>query len=104
MTAEIVALDAALARAGQDVVLKRTSSGTGDVPLRAAVRGFRPDELVGGIKQGDRSVVISPSRLGGVPVKAGDALVIAGKRHNVETVDLINVQGVLVRLNLVVRG
>lgn len=104
MTAEIVALDAALERVGQDVVLLRAASGSGEIPLRAMVRGFRPSELVGGIKQGDRSVVLSPTGLGGIPAKAGDGLKIAGKRCNVETVELFHMGMALVRLELVVRG
>lgn len=106
MPSEAIAmLDAQITAHGQSVTLKTGRDGNAQtLSLQAFVRGLKPDELVGGLKQGDRSVIISPTDLAAAAIKAGDALLIAGKRCNIETVDLIHMRDVIVRLNLVVRG
>ncbi len=123
MTPELAALDRALARAGETVILRRTTGTTPqvsfDVECKAMVRGYRPEELVGGITQTDSLVILSPtsieraqwpgaqspSAFGDVRVpKKGDKVVIQGRTRNVEAVGPIYVRGELVRIELRVLG
>ena len=119
----INALDRGLAARGEDVVLRRIS-GSGpsatsiDVVCRAVVRGYRPEELVGGIAQGDSQVILSPSEirvsgwpdLGGSPSgtaslpRKGDKLIVQGRMRTIEAVAPIQVAAELVRIDLQVRG
>lgn len=109
----IADLDAELAETGQNVTLRRLVANGADItrPFRAFVRGYRPDELVGGIDQGDTLVVMSPT---GLPTEFADAdatrlrqndlIEIDGKERNVEYVDPVRINGTLVRINALVRG
>ncbi len=92
----IAMLDRQLARHGEDVSL---NGGT----KRAFVRGYKPDELVGDVRQTDRLVVLSPTDLGAQPVRGGK-VVIAGKTHNIEAAGLTLLANTLVRIDLRVRG
>lgn len=106
----IASLDATLAEHGQPVTLRRLGSPNVDVTLPAFVRGYQPNELVGGIVQGDTMVTISPTGIGTWPSgasevpKKNDKVVIAGRLRNVEMPDPIYLAGTLVRVNLQVRG
>lgn len=106
----IAALDRALAANGEDIVLRRmTHVGTISTPsdrpgIRAHVRGYRPDELVGNIAQGDRQVILSPSGLGGDLPKQGDSVVLDGRGCRIEAAAMIRVGGVVVRIELQVKG
>lgn len=101
----IAALDRQIALHGQDVVLRR---GATDYSMRGWVRGYRPDELAGGIQQGDSDVVLSPTGLAaagfvGAP-KRLDVIVTAGRARRVEYADPVQIGGKTVRHNLQVRG
>jgi hypothetical protein len=98
----IARLDAALARTGEDIVVKR---GASTVACRASVRGLRPEEVVGTATLADLSVVISPTGFGsyGLP-RVNDKCVVKSKERQVKFVDPIYVAGVWVRCNLVVAG
>lgn len=108
----IAALDAALAVAGEDVTLQRLASGVtvaNTASCRAMVRGYKPEELVGAIVQGDTQVILSPTDLtaGNWPANMivnGDKVVIQGRRRNVEAAAPILMTGTLVRIELQVRG
>ncbi|MDF2809321.1 MAG: hypothetical protein K0S56_352 [Microvirga sp.] len=115
--AAIAALDKQLRRHGQDAVLRRSTwSGTTknsvDVTVRITLRGYAPDELVGGITQGDSEVVMSPTQINAAgwpsgapePPKAGDTLVSAGRARAVIAAEPIYLGGELVRIDLQVRG
>jgi hypothetical protein len=121
-----------LAAHGQDVTLQRVTQGAGGtqikykVECRAFVRGYRPDELVGGILQGDSKVTLSAAEIeeqgwpgpqsSKVPVgqdlskqdmrvpRKGDDIYIAGKLRNVEVGVPIYLDNVLVRIELMARG
>ncbi len=119
-------LDAMLAAFGQDVTLRRVTGTTNqanvDCTCRALVRGYRADELAGGIIQGDSLVILSATDIiaaqwpGGQPVtspptgldvrvpRKGDKIVSAGKVRNVEAADPVYVDGDLHRINVTVRG
>lgn len=109
----IADLDAEIAETGQDVVLVRIMADADDLerPHRAFVRGYRPDEMVGGLQQGDTLVTLSPT---GLPAEFADTdasrlarndlIRIDGRLRNVEFVEPVRVAGTLVRMNLTVRG
>jgi hypothetical protein len=104
--AELIAdLDAALARVGQDVILRKMNSTTGQLTVRARVRFYKPDEIAGIIQQGDSKVVLSPTGLGdfGVPPQNG-YVVVNGTPRRIISPNPIYVGGTLVRIELQVRG
>lgn len=72
-------------------------------PVPALVRGFKPEALVGALRQGDRSVVLSPTGLAALPGQ-DDGVIIEGRRCNVEQAEIIRMGNSVVRINLVARG
>jgi len=91
-----------------------------DVEVLAAVRSYRPDELVGDIRQTDSLAIISPTPIGraqwpggelptagvadpSLPRK-GDKLVVAGRVRSIEFVAPIYIAGELVRIELRILG
>lgn len=101
----IADLDAALAQAGEDVLIHTVAAGVPDAgaSARASVRGYKPDELAGDINQSDRKLVLSPTDVP-TPPEEDDKVTIAGKTFNIEAVEAIRVQNVLVRIELQARG
>jgi hypothetical protein len=119
----IADLDAALATDGEQIVLQRMTLGPGNAPIAfsvhclAFVRGYEPNEMVGGITQQDSRVIISPTEIVAagwtsgkpanedrrVPMK-GNKAVIAGKVRNVEAAVGKYVGGELVRIEMRVLG
>lgn len=107
----IARLNSALARRGQDVTVRRYTAPTGnprpktDIGSRAFVRAMNADELIGAITQTSSNVVLSPTGLSVLlPLRTDDKVVIAGRERNVQVVKPIEVDGTLVRINLVVAG
>jgi hypothetical protein len=121
----IAELDAALTSDGEDIVLRRvvgTSNQTFiDVPCRAFVRGYEVKDLIPGISQRQRKVILSPTQInraqwpGGqpqgssgdprVPSKGrGDKCRVAGEWTTVETATGTMVDGELVRIEMRVLG
>lgn len=105
------ALDRALKADGEDVILRRITGKQRipfDVAVRARVRNFSPDELVGGIVQGDSQVILSPSEIEARqwpgPPRQNDLLIAAGRTRTVVAVTPFRLAGRLVRLELTVRG
>lgn len=99
-------LDRKLADHGEDISLRHMAGGavaSTETP-RAFVRGYKPDEVVGAIQQGDGKITISPTGLAAAP-KVNDKAVVGGtKVRNVQAVEEIRLAGVVVRYNLQVRG
>ena len=113
-----------ISKHGEKVDLIRLT-GTQLTPLtvtcRAFVRAYRPEELVGGIIQGDSRVILSPQEIEAngwpgpnssatptgqdrrVPRK-GDRIVIAGKVRNIESGTPVYLAGQLVRIEVQARG
>lgn len=127
MADHVGALDRALARAGEDVILRRVtgfgpSQTRRDALCRAFIRGYQPHELTASVIQGDTKVTISPSDIeaalwpDGVSVtstpagvdprvpRPGDELVINGLARAVKAAAPLYVAGELVRIDLQVRG
>ena len=127
-TEQIALLDAELADFGENIVLRRVKGTSAaapnnvDVTVRAFVRGFQPNELVGGIIQQDVKVILSPTQIDAadwpadeadstapidqrIPRKnRGDKCVIAGRVHSVEAAKGILIDGTLVRIDMQCRG
>lgn len=102
----IAKLQRQLARHGQNVDLRKIVNGQTQseaLAQRAFVRGYKPEELVGQIQQGDRNVVLLPD-LPAVALKKGDKIVIAGAAANVEVAEIVRMNDVPVRMNVRVRG
>lgn len=102
----IAMLDRQIAAHGEDVILRKTNSATGQVTVRAKVRDYEPQEFVGLVKQGDNEVIVSPTGLEsfGLPVVNG-YVVIAGAAKRVEgPPNVIRVAGTVVRIEMQVRG
>lgn len=107
----ISALDRALTVSGEDITLRRVSSGNQvpfDVDCRAVIRGYQPAELVGAIKQGDTLIVLSPTEMQARqwvwPPRLDDAVIIRDKQRRVVAAESIYMGDTLVRVELTVRG
>ncbi|MGH6773116.1 hypothetical protein [Brucella tritici] len=102
----IAKLERQLVRHGQNVDLRKMAGGAIESEVkgvRAFVRGFKPDELVGPIEQGDRNIVLLPEATA-LALKKGYKIVIAGTVTSVESVEFVRMTDVPVRVNVRVRG
>jgi len=127
MSAEIAALDDALALAGEDAILRRVVTRSNvkvnsDVTCRAAVRGVSAEQIMGTIAATDLNVILSPTQItaaawpgqddstpGGSTVNQAlpritDFVVVQGKPRQVKVSKPIYVGGVWCRTDLVVAG
>lgn len=119
----IASLDSALADKGQNVVLQRMTLGPSgrqipfSVTCKAFVRGYDPDQWIGGLTQHDSKVIISPTEITAagwtngrlppdetrVPIR-NNKVVVAGATKNVEAGFGFYVGGELVRIEMQVKG
>lgn len=103
----IAKLDAALAEAGEDVVLQVTSAGlvTGTPPtIRAFVRGARGEQLAGDVRQRHVKLIMSPTGLASSP-KQNDRIVVEGwEPKTVIDVERVRMAGVVVRYVVTAEG
>lgn len=110
-------LERHLANHGQDVRLRPGSTAAGEITARAFVRGFKPEELIGGLTQQHSKVVMSPVEIiatgwssgAAAPLdsrvpRSGNYVVIAGKPRQIVAGTGIYMAGVLVRIELSVLG
>lgn len=99
-----------IATRGQTVRLQRVNVRDEKlfIPFRAFVRGYRPDELAGGIEQGESVVVISPTALAkaGIsdPIKGNDRLWVAGTPRAVRMCNPVATDDVVVRWDAWIKG
>lgn len=120
----IAALDRATAASGETVILRRVNGTVNtDLPVRASVRHYDGQELTGGIVAGDSKIVLSPTGLdaaawvnaagaAGTPPfnpdrripRVGDRVIVGGRNRRIEFSRPFLVDGVLVRIELTVRG
>jgi len=103
----IASLDAQLAEHGRDVILRKGHTATGQVTVRGFVRGAGASkELVGLLEQGEAMVTISPTGLGSFGEPAdGHVVVFDGRPHALQgDPEFIRLAGVLVRINMKVKG
>ncbi len=119
MTADqaIDMLDRMIAVNGSTVTLRRLPSTDVDCP--ALVRDQGPNELVGGLTQGDSTVILSPTQINAaawpgaqvngkpdnrIPSKnLGDLVVINNRVRSVQNANAIYIGNVLVRIEIQVR-
>jgi hypothetical protein len=109
ITAAIARLDMrdVLEHTGEMVTLRR---GEASVSALARVKGFQPEDLVGSIQQGDRSVILLAEDLenagwDGAP-RQGDRLKAGGAVMVIQSVDgaTRRVSGVTIAYEIVARG
>lgn len=118
----IADLDAALARAGTSVTLRRlTTPSATDLVVPASARSYMPEEITGGVKSGDEKIVVSPTGLddpawvaafaatGGqsqaapfdvspnLP-KAGDKVIVNNRLRSIEAVMPVRIADTVVRI------
>lgn len=104
--AAVSMLDRQIREHGEDVKLRAQDAaddGSQDITRRAFVRDYRPGELSGGIEQGDREVILSPTGLGADPQRLG-GLFVGDRYCTIEFANPVRLAGVVVRWNLQVRG
>jgi len=101
----------AIERRGQSLLLRRvtgTQQVSVDVAVKGMVRGYHAQELIGGIIQGDREVIISNKEIAdrqwGGPPRKDDRVQIAGKFVNVQAVDTVYLRDEIAQHVLSVRG
>lgn len=102
----IAKLTRQLTRHGQNVDLRKMSGGaiTSETKgVRAFVRGYKPEELVGQIQQGDRNVVLLPD-VPALALRKTDKIVVLGAVTNIESAEIVLMDNKPVRVNLRVRG
>jgi hypothetical protein len=95
---------------GEEITVRRLSPLT-NITARAFVTGYLPEELVGGVNQGDRKVIVSAEDLEAkgfpLPLKPGvDKVMVRGRLMSIEDVDdsTLRVAGELIAYRLRVRG
>lgn len=101
-----------LAQHGSDVTLKRQTAVSpqtfNSVTVRARVVDFRPEQLIGGIIQGDRKVIMSNEEIAAAswpgPPRKGDKVVVASATYAVEGCNTFRLDGTIVRHELLIRG
>lgn len=103
----IAMLDRQMEKHGEPVVLRRGSPST-PLPTTGFVRGYKANEIVDMIQQGDSHIVLSPSGLSGIFAAklptSDDKIDVAGSTKNIISAEPVRMAGVLVRMNLQVRG
>jgi hypothetical protein len=112
----IDSLDRMLAKVGQSVTLQKLVSGVVTVQgsCRAFVRGYRPEEFIGGITQNDMKMIFSPTDATKgawgalpsiVPVR-GDRVVLENPKRVLAVQAAIGIQmnDKIVRLEAQIRG
>lgn len=98
MTPESIKADyrAALDEVGEIITIRRfTGSGPNrpkfEVQVRARVTGYQPNELIGGIQQGDRKAIVLHDDLVGcglaLPLTNSDYAVVKGRQHAIRVPD-----------------
>ena len=108
----IAALDRQLAKHGEPVTVIHFTALSGNPRpsvkaenIKAFVRPVKAEELAGSIDQTASNVVLSPTDVGALlPLKKGDKIVIQERERNIELPKPILLNGVVVRINLVVLG
>ncbi|MBB3297897.1 MULTISPECIES: hypothetical protein [unclassified Rhizobium] len=104
---EIAALDRALARAGETIVLRKSNAASPSIQIMAHVRKVSSDEIDGTtIRQNDRKVIISPTGLEdfGLPQAGGFALIDNEPHAIIGKPDYMKMADTVVRIEMFVKG
>jgi hypothetical protein len=99
----LLMLDQQLARHGHKIALRRGATGP-VYEMRAFVRGYEIEKVVGLVTLADRKVIVSPTGLGafGMP-RANDDFAMDGLLAKVQEAQPIHLHDVLVRVEMRVR-
>jgi hypothetical protein len=107
--ADMIAND--IQREGSPAVLSRFTGTSGihyDVNVYAVERGYKPEQISGEIKQGDRECRISNREILAHawpgPPRAADVLIMSGRNFRVMGVNVLEIGGEVVEHVLQVRG
>ena len=96
----------ALNEYGSPMTLNRLPSTS--VSVQGVARGYTVSEITGGVKQGDREVIISSAEITAAawpgPPRGGDQMLIGGRTFQVIGADAFTVGGVDIRYVIHVRG
>lgn len=104
------ATSAMLARYGEATVLRRISGRSIfiDVELMARVDNYQPDEIGGGVVQGDQKAILGNVEIAAAqwpgPPRRGDQLVVGGRTRTIEAVITATIDGEDERHDLQIRG
>jgi len=108
---EINTLVEAVSRYGQAMVLRRrigTTNAFTDVSVKGVPRAYQPNELLGGLQQGDQRVVISSKEIRAAgwpaPPQAGDLVVWNSSTRTVRGARHIKIGEEILGYDLWVRG
>lgn len=100
-----------LQRRGRDLTLRRrigTTNSFTDCAPRGVKRGYRPEELVGGIVQGDSEIIIGNAEISAAswpgPPRKGDLAVMDGVTSTVQAATPFHDGAVPIAFILWVRG
>jgi len=109
MTAERVA--SAIGRRGRSLTLRRytgTARKFFDVTVKGVVSNYRPEQLAGGIQQGDRQIIIANTEIAARqwpgPPRRSDAIKIDGIFVTIENVETVYAGEDIAKHVLQVRG
>lgn len=99
-------LDRQLAQHGQTVKLRKGNTAAGEATVKAFVRGIAAEEIAGTITQSDKKVTVSPTGLAtfGMPAAGGSVVVDGTPRAIVGSPEILKMDDVIVRINMVVKG
>lgn len=104
------AVQRAIARTGQPLTLRRIATGVAPVAVAVTgvVRGYAPHELVGGIVQGDRRVVISNAEIAAAswpgPPRKGDQVVDGTQVLTIQAVNTVTRGSAIAKHEITARG
>lgn len=111
MSAQLAARRRLIARYGRPMVLRRQTGvnpvAYQELPIAGYLTAFRPEQLSGGVQQGDASVAILNDELaaaGWPPPRAQNAIVIDGKTWQIVAAPPMFERAVLLGYKLWVRG
>lgn len=109
ISADLSVVAVAINDVGSDATLRRpTTTGPVTVAVKAVERSYRPDEMTGGIIQGDRQVIVSNIEIAAAawpgPPQRGDQYVARGHTATVQGCESRNVANVDIMHVMQVRG
>lgn len=102
----IGALDRQLAKHGQTITLRKGNTIEGQVSVKAFVRGVTADDLTANITQTDKKVTLSPTGLEAFGIPGANTIVKDddGQGAIIGKPEIIRLNDVIVRINMVIKG
>lgn len=100
----------AIRREGEPVLIRRIATNVAPVLLNCCgvLKDYKSDELVNGVNQGDRKLIISNWEIEDQgwpgPPRRNDQVVVDGKTYTIQGCNTLKLRGVITRHNIQVRG